>query len=154
MRCPTCATELGDRSICYRCGSLPALETRIRTSKFALQGLLHSVSNLLPRRFEGAHFLWACAIIPLLMLPPLFSLVYSIRAMRQRTGQLVQADFEWIAIVSAVNVIVSALVLYKLNVTFHEIWAQGPDLVRSLLRRWLELFSPRPPSYVPKLTPV
>jgi hypothetical protein len=152
-RCPTCAAEIGDRAICYRCGALPAVEERLRRSRRELSEFFERKAALLPQRFEAHHFLWACAVIPFFLIPPLISLIYAIRAMRQSATQQVSANFEWIAIVSAINLVVSALVLYKFYFPINEFLLQLPDAVRASLRR-LFFFVPQPQQPGPKLTPV
>jgi hypothetical protein len=142
-RCPNCGAELGKVSICQRCGSLPALEAAISKAKIGLTGYAQQKWLLLPQRFQGRHFLWLCAVIPLFILPPVFALVYSVVAMRKQQTPL-SADFEWIAILSAVNIIVSAMVLYKLHFAANDLISSFSEMLQSALRRWFLFEAPRP----------
>lgn|GEM_PF-4537327 len=78
------------------------------------------------------------------MLPPLFALTYAIMAMRKKTQPSIDVNFEWIGIVAFVNIIVSALILYKLHFIAQDLITQWPDMVRSLFPRWFFFESPQP----------
>src|SRR3569832_342958 len=69
------------------------------------------------------HFLWACAFVPIVLLPPLVSFLVSISSMRKRSGGAEFSNFEWIAIVSTLNIIMSGIVLYKFHFSHSELAA-------------------------------
>ena len=151
-RCPTCAAELENNSVCYRCGTLPGVEAAVRNAKRSVGTYWEEKTSGLTRGFKSHHLLWILAIIPFFMLPPLAALIYAIAAMRKRDGQA-KTNVEWLAIISAVNLVVSALLLYKFYFVFHDLLLQGPDLLRAFIRRWLGTVGPDPRPPV-KTTPV
>lgn len=153
VRCPNCGAELGEASICQRCGSLPALEAAISNARIGLKGYVQQKWMLLPRRFQGQHFLWICAVIPLFILPPIFALVYSVVAMRKERTPL-GANFEWVAVLSAVNIVVSALILYKLHFVANDLIADFPEMLRSTFRRWFLFDTSPPPRPIVKPMPI
>jgi len=104
------------------------------------------------RSLRPAHFLWVCAIIPLVVLPPLVSLISAIAAMRRTSEQPPPVNFEWIAIVSAVNVIVSGLVLYKYHFPPSEVMGFAGAALRALLRFLFGFVPGTAPG--PRVTPV
>jgi hypothetical protein len=157
--CTTCGAELHGKSICQRCGTLVGIETRVRQIKHSVGTFIQEKTTAIPRRFQAHHFLWLCALFPLLLVPAAVSLVYAVRAMRAADrSERVKADFEWIAIVSAVNLIVSALLLYKFYFLVNELYLQGPQTLRealgAVIRSILRMFyAPlQPPAIKP--TPV
>jgi hypothetical protein len=149
MHCPTCAADIGDAPICQRCGSLPGIERRVQKTRSEFQNFIDQKLALLPAHFEARHFLWACAVVPLFLVPPLFSLIYSIRAMQARQTQNASADFEWISIISALNLVVSLLLLYKLHLFVDDLWIQSQENFGSFVRNLFQLFfrpTPNPDS--------
>ena len=89
--------------------------------------------------------------MPVFLLPPIVSLGYAIVSMR-RAGGGQPAGLEWLAIVSLINIIVSALILYKFHFSPNELALYFADHLRALLRA-LWPFVPSQPG-TPKLTPV
>jgi hypothetical protein len=104
------------------------------------------------RGLGPAHVLWLCAVVPLVMLPPLVALIAAVTAMRRTSDQPPAVNFEWIAIVSAVNLIVSGLVLYKFHVSPTEVFGFAGAAARAVLRFLFGIF-PGIPS-TPRATPV
>lgn len=106
----------------------------------------------LPRRLQPHHFLWVCAIIPVVIVPPLVSLILAIGGMRRSNSKSSDVNFEWIAIVSMLNVILSALFLYRFHFSPTEIMAYLADILLSFIRE-VAPYTPirEPPA---KLTPV
>jgi hypothetical protein len=123
---------------------LPGIELAISGAKGRIQRGLDDIRMKAPHRFQKHHFLWACAVIPFFMLPPVFALIYAIMAMRKKTRPSIDANFEWIAIIAFVNIIVSALILYKVHFIAQDLITQWPDMVRSLLPRWFSFEAPQP----------
>lgn len=153
-RCPTCAAEVNDQIVCYRCGTLLAVEASLQRTKGRLAAFVADKRNaLLPRRLGAHHFLWACAVIPFFLLPPLVSLIYAVGAMRRGAAQRISADFEWIAVISAINLVVSSLVLYKYYFVLNDLLLQGPEMLRAFVRRWFFFMQPQQPT-MPKPIPV
>jgi hypothetical protein len=145
-RCPTCAADLDGKVMCPRCGSLPGIEAYFQQTKGNIDRFVSSKkAAILPSRFEAQHFLWACAIIPLFVLPPLVSLTYAVVAMRKPANQSVQANFEWIAIISAINIVVSILLLYKLHFLAGDLLEHLPFQIRTFLRNWFYFQPPEKP---------
>lgn len=154
VRCPVCGADLGGNFVCHRCGTLVGVEMILRRVASVARAFVAGQSAKLPQRIQAYHFLWACALIPLFVLPPLVSLGYSVRAMRRAGGGRFDANFEWIAIISAINIVVSVLVLYKLHLVISDLTAHGEGLLRALIKRWFDLFAPsNKPDLFPKLTP-
>jgi hypothetical protein len=150
--CPTCGAGLGGKSICYRCGTLAGIESRVQKAKQSIAAFVQDRSSVLPRRFQAHHFLWLCAIVPLLIVPAAVSLVYALRSMR-RENRSINADFEWIAIVAAINLVISGLLLYQFYFLINDFYTQGPENLRDLLRKLFRFFQPQEAPPV-KLTPV
>lgn len=113
-RCPTCGTELGDRNICPRCGTLVGAELAISRIKGRARSLLDQRLPVLPP-IGPYHFLWACAFMPIVLLPPIVSFSVSISSMRKLDRGADAANFEWIAIISVINLVISAIILYKFH---------------------------------------
>src|SRR3954470_19401280 len=134
-QCPTCGTELGGRSICSRCGTLVGVEMGLARLQTKGRALFDARIASIPQRMRPHHFLWACAFMPVVVLPPLFSLVSSVLSMRRSQAASGQdASYEWIAVISALNIIVSVLILYKFHFSPAELAAFLTDLIRSALR--------------------
>jgi uncharacterized membrane protein YvbJ len=133
-RCPTCGAELENKALCYRCGTLPELESAITRTHRGINNFIEKKIAAIPRRLQRHHFLWACALVPLFILPPLAALTYAIVAMRRQTVTK-DVNYEWIAIIATLNILLSAMILYKLHIIIDEIYGSIPDLIRVLLRR-------------------
>jgi hypothetical protein len=136
--CPTCGASLEDHNVCPRCGTLVALELRIAKIRWRAKAFLNAQFMALPQSFFPHYFLWLCAIAPFLLLPPLVSLVISVVSMRRSSEHSGMNDVEWIAVVSAINIILSLLILYK----FHFSVAEFVSYLGSRLRM---IFSVTPP---------
>jgi hypothetical protein len=123
-RCSTCGADLGGRAVCSHCGSLAALELGwARLQMRGRQALNEKILSRFPKRLSPHHLLWACAFMPLFVVPPLISLAYSIRAMRRPGSDQMGVRFDWIAIISLLNVILSCAAWYKLHLSPFEIIA-------------------------------
>jgi len=129
--CPTCGADLGGRSICARCGTLAGMEFGLARIQGRARHFYEGRIAPLPQRVRPHHFLWACALMPVFMLPPLVALVAAIGGMR-KPGPAV-TNFEWIAIIAAVNLILSGLLLYKFHFSPAEISAFLHDVLRALI---------------------
>jgi hypothetical protein len=117
-------------------------QIKARTGNF-IEGRL----ALLPRRFRPYHFLWACALMPVFVLPPAVSLSIALMSMRKTARDTAPVNFEWIAIVSALNLILTGLILYKFHFSPGEVIAYGGDVLRAMahsLYQWLSV--PRQPA--------
>jgi hypothetical protein len=106
----------------------------------------------LPQRFRPHHFLWACAVMPIFMLPPLVSLFVALSSMRRASGNGAAVNFEWIAIVSAINLILSGLLLYKFHFSPPELLSYLHELIAALLRSGTHYLPGQPPPA--HLTPI
>lgn len=132
--CPTCGADLGGHSICARCGTLAAMEVGFAQLKIRAKQFVGARLAVLPHNFQPHHFLWACAVMPVFILPPLVSLVCAVKAMRGSGGNLAPSNVEWIAIVSAINLVLSALFLYKYHFSAMEVISYINDAIRALMR--------------------
>jgi hypothetical protein len=132
--CPTCGAELEGRSICMRCGTLAGLEFGVASLRIRARQFFEARR---PYSFQRHHLLWVCALAPMVVLPPLFSLLVSIRAMRRPGDDAEAFNLEWIAIISAINILVSALILYKYHLSLFDMVSAAGALFRSLLRALL-----------------
>jgi hypothetical protein len=149
-RCPTCGAQLAGKAICPRCGTLVAAELSLARFQGKARTFFEDRFASLPRRLTPYHFLWACACMPVFLLPPLVSFVFAIVSMR-RAGGGQPAGLEWLAIVALINIIISAIILYKFHFSPNELAVYFADHLRALLRSLLP-FTPSP-SGAPKLTP-
>jgi hypothetical protein len=104
------------------------------------------------RGLRPVHFLWLCAIVPFFILPALVGLIWAVAAMRRSPDQIPPVNFEWIAIVSAVNLIVSGLILYKFHFSPTEVIGFAASEVRALLQFLSGLLSGTPAG--PRTTPI
>ncbi len=71
----------------------------------------------------------------------------------RRENRSINADFEWIAIVAAINLVISGLLLYQFYFLINDFYTQGPENLRDLLRKLFRFFQPQEAPPV-KLTPV
>jgi hypothetical protein len=150
--CSTCGTDLGGRSICPRCGTLIGVEAAITRIQTKAKRLIDSWLAALPA-FGPAHFLWVGAVIPVVIAPPLVSLGIAIASMRRRSGNIPPVDFEWIAIVSAINIVVSGLILYRFHFSPAELAGYFGDIMRDWLGKfWNVLPGSKPAS--PRIIPI
>jgi hypothetical protein len=94
------------------CGTLVAVEQWIKRLKSTFHNRFVDWSLRLPKRLEVHHLLWICAVVPLFVVPALISFTYSFTALC-RGRENAKINFEWVAIISAVNILISAMVLYK-----------------------------------------
>ena len=148
--CPTCGTALSGRSICPRCGTLVAAELVVSSAAAKARAL---IDNRIARlgTFGPAQFLWVAAFTPIVIAPPLVSLAISVGAMRR--GERSAANYEWIAIISLLNIVLSGIVLYKFHFSPAELLGYALDLLRSGLHKILPALpgSGAPP---PRIVPI
>ena len=152
--CSTCGAALRGSSICSHCGTLIGVElvlSRMRSrARSFLELCRHSIPTVKPH-----HFLWACALMPLFILPPLFSLVLSVVAMRAPKESSMHSTQEWIAIVSLVNMVLSGLMLYKFHFSPAEILGALVSLLSAIARGLLNLVPiGGTPAPGPRITPI
>lgn len=152
IHCPTCGTALEGRSICPRCGTLVGAELAIAHAAGRVKSMVGSrVARLRPT--GSAQFLWVAAVIPIVLAPPLVSLAISIASMRRSAPTAAPAaNYEWIAIISLLNIILSGIVLYKFHFAPAEVLAYALDLLRSWLGKVGHIIpghAPPPPRLVP-----
>lgn len=133
-RCTTCGSEVGERLICPNCGTLVAAERRLAKMSATVHAYASHKLEGLPRRITAAHFLWACALMPVFVLPPMVSLAFAILSMRQKSEAPGHVNAEWLGIISLLNIGLSLLLLYKLHFSPQEIAAYFGDVFHSLLR--------------------
>jgi uncharacterized C2H2 Zn-finger protein len=134
LRCSTCGAEVGERAICPRCGTLIAAERRLAKIGSSAHGYVTGTLGAIPRRLTINHYLWACALMPVFVLPPLASLSFAIFSLRQRGTGAAPINGEWLAIVSLLNIVLCLLLLYKLHFSPYEIAAFVRDSFYWLLR--------------------
>lgn len=153
-RCSTCGSELGGRSICPRCGTLVGVEMSLARLQSKGRALFDARIASIPQRLRPHHFLWACALMPVVMLPPLFSLMSAFVSMRRsQDGAGQDVSYEWIALISVLNIILSALILYKFHFSPAELASAIGGLIRSGLQTLFN-FIPHPASPTsPRLIP-
>ena len=73
--------------------------------------------------------------------------------MCRRSGEVTKTNFEWIAIISVINIIVSGLILYKYHFSPAELSSHFADLVNIWLGKlWTILPESKPPS--PRIIPL
>jgi hypothetical protein len=150
MRCSTCGGELAGRSICPTCGTLVALERTIGHARQRAQSLFSDGLARVPRRLQTHHFLWLCALTPLVIVPPIVSLVSSIALMGRTDQRQRNPDLEWIATISMLNLMLSGLVLYRFHFSATEFLTYGYRSLWDLLHGVM----PHVPKPTPNLIPV
>jgi hypothetical protein len=111
--CPTCGTPLQGQPVCSRCGTLIALEARLARAQSRVGAFYHRTRRALVEHMDGRRFLWACAVVPMFIVPPLVSLSYSIASMRRSSDVGQRHGYEWMLLISAINIILSVLILVK-----------------------------------------
>lgn len=151
LHCSTCGAELTGRTVCSRCGTLVGLEAGLASLRNRLQRRLDDGVLAFRGALQPIHFLWACALVPIFVLPPCVSLVMAVKAMRGAESRSASSH-EWVALVSALNIVVSLLFLYKLHFSPAEVVVWLSAWMRWLLNWITGPFAPRPPSV--KVTPV
>ena len=153
LHCPTCGADLGGSSICPRCGTLAGAELALAKFRTRAHLFFESRRMLLPR-VTPHHFLWACALMPLFILPPLASLVLAVAGIR-KSGASTPSAYEWIAIISALNLVVSGLILYKFHFSPAELIAALGYLLKTILRAIFDFIpSPIPTTPTPRVIPI
>ena len=151
--CPTCGTALQGRSICPRCGTLVGAEIAIAQATGRMKSMLGSqVARFRPT--GPAQFLWIAAVIPVVLAPPLVSLAISVASMRRSERAADPVNYEWIAIVSVLNIILSAIVLYKFHFAPAEVLAYALDLLRSWFGKVVYIIPGQAPPPPPRLVPI
>src|SRR4051812_44731579 len=122
LRCTTCGVPLEGRSICPSCGTLVGAELALAKFQMRAQTWIDSTLSALPRTFSAHHFLWACAVMPIFLIPPAVSLVAAVSSLRRTpTGQA--SHVEWLAMISALNIVLSLLILYKFHFSPTELFS-------------------------------
>lgn len=149
--CPTCGTAMNGRSICPRCGTLVGAELAVANVKAKAKSLLDTQIGKLGA-FGPAHFLWIAAFIPVVIAPPLVSFAISIVSMRRREHAAGSVNYEWIAIVSVINLVISALILYRFHFSPAEVHGFFLDLLRSFLQKITPAIPGQPPP--PRIVPI
>jgi hypothetical protein len=132
-RCSTCGADVGERAICPRCGTLIGVERGLAKLTAGARSYTTDWLTTLPRRLSIHHFLWLCAVMPVVVLPPLASLGFALLSMRHRDNTAPGINAEWLAIISFLNIVLSLLLLYKLHFSPYEVAAFIRDIVHSLL---------------------
>lgn len=89
--------------------------------------------------------------MPVFIIPPLVSLTASVVAMRKSDNHAY--SYEWIAIISLINLILSGLILYRFHFSPQELLAAISSVMRDGLRTIFFFLPDQPPSS-PRLTPV
>ncbi|MBM3529343.1 MAG: hypothetical protein FJX62_14730 [Alphaproteobacteria bacterium] len=128
------------------------MEHRIARSSTRVRVFLDETLAKLPARIRPHHFLWICAFVPIFLLPPFVSLAAAIAEMR-RTNVGANSSYEWIALVSALNIILSGLFLYKYHFSPSEIAAIAIGFLRSAVNILLQML-PIPQSPPAKIIPI
>jgi hypothetical protein len=111
--CPTCGAGLRGRTICPSCGTLVGLEAQIARARSGVRSFVDERMRALPRHLGLAHVLWACALMPMFILPPLVSLAYALRTMRGSRPAVVNT--EWLAIISILNIVLAVAIWIKFH---------------------------------------
>src|SRR4051812_23286953 len=130
MNCPTCGADLNGRSICARCGTLAGAEFALSRIQSHARSFVDAKLFVLSR-LMAQHFLWACALMPIFVLPPLVSLTYAVILMR-RSREASTSNLEWLAIVSAVNLVVTGLILYKFHFSPWDLMSQAGEIITAI----------------------
>jgi hypothetical protein len=152
LRCPTCGAEVGERVICPHCGTLVAAERRLAKIGASAQSYASETLAAIPRRLTINHFLWACALMPVFVLPPLASLTFAVVSMRQKGNGAASINSEWLALVSLLNIVLSLTLLYKLHFSPYEVAGFFAELLRGGLRSLFH-FVPGAPQH-PRVIPI
>lgn len=121
VRCSTCGAATDGRAICPRCGTLLGVERSLSKITSSARSFTADRLHALPRRLTINHFLWLCAVMPVVVVPPVASLIFAILSMRQRENAAPGISTEWLGIVSFLNIVLSLLLLYKLHFSPFEI---------------------------------
>jgi len=122
-RCTTCGSQLAAYGICPHCGSLIGVENVIRRVRGRLDALIETGAKRLPRRLSTLQFLWICALIPLVIVPPILSLLAAVTLMGRPRAARWDNQLEWIVTLSAINLLLSGLVLYRFHFSLGELGA-------------------------------
>lgn len=149
--CPTCGTTLNGRSICPRCGTLVGAELAVANATAKAKSLIDRQVGKLGS-LGPAHFLWIAAVIPVVIAPPLVSFAVSIISMRRPERAVNSVNYEWIAIISTVNLILSALILYKFHFSPTELHGFLVGVVRGLVDRIVPILPGQVPR--PRVVPI
>jgi hypothetical protein len=152
-RCPTCGADLHGSAICSRCGTLASFEIGLaRARARAGSSFREFLQRVLPARIEARHFLWVCALVPFSFFPPLLSLAYAVFSLRgNRYSNAEKNGFEWLAIISLLNIIVSALALYSFHFAYSEMLVAFFQHLKNIFEFKFSPIQHAPP---PKLLPV
>jgi len=120
-RCTTCGSQLTAYSICPHCGSLIGVETAVRRVRGLLHAPIARAREHLPHRLSTLQFLWICALIPLVIVPPILSLLAAVRLMGRAAAARWDNQLEWIVTIAAINLLLSVLVLSRFHFSLSEL---------------------------------
>jgi len=67
--------------------------------------------------------LWIFALVPLLILPPVVSLVYAVLTLRKDLPSVRSSNLDWLIIISALNIFVSLTLWAKFHFAGAELFA-------------------------------
>ena len=151
-QCPTCGAALEGRAVCAHCGTLVSIEFALSRAKTRGRNFIDVKIQSLGRELRPHHFLWACAVVPFFILPPLVSLIFAIGSLRRTNAAERIGGLEWMAVIAAINIVLSVLVLAKFHFSLQDLAAFVGDIIRSVFSAFMRL--PNPPPAGPKLTPV
>lgn len=154
VTCPTCGSEYNGRAICSHCGTIVGVDLKINQMRGDAYSFISRQRSRLPKRMEMHHVVWLCAIVPLTILPPILSLLYACLVLRKGDAPKVAIDWQWLAIISIMNIVLSTIIWSKFNFAVGEIMSALSNLL-SHYATWLAKFLKlQAPSIEPKLYPV
>ena len=144
-QCPTCGSGVNERAVCSHCGTLVTAELEIARIRNEGSKFLHRQLDRLPKRIEPHHLIWVCALMPLIVLPPVFSLMYAIFMMRKGDKSLQSSNLDWLAILSALNIFFSIVLWAKFHFAGIELFTALFQSIKSFadaLLSWLTFERP------------
>jgi hypothetical protein len=131
-QCPTCGAVVGKGPICQHCGTLVALELQFAKIRTEARNRFSQRLARLPKRIELHHLVWLCALMPIFVLPPVFSFFYAVIMMRRDRNSADAPAWDWLAILSAVNVVISLALWVKFHFAGTEMLAALLQYLKSL----------------------
>lgn len=142
---------MGGRSICPRCGTLVGIEFAAARARSTVKSVIdRQVSRFRP--LQTTHFLWIAAFVPIVIVPPLISLGIALVSMRRADRPSERSNYEWIAIISVLNLLMSTLILYKFHFSLDELHGLLLGMIRSFIERIAPLMPGAPSS--PRVIPI